>query len=227
VIFKRLFNVFEIGALLFAVCASPSMKAAAADQAAKRDHKMTASQALPAPGTYEIDPDHSFAYFGARHHVIGLVRGRFDKVTGTITASKDPAACSVDIAIDPSSISTQNTERDEDLRSPTYFDVKKFPTMTYHGRGIRHVSGNSWAMDGSLTLHGVTKAVPLTFTFNGSFADVKPGKPARVAFHGSAATKRAEFDIGARDNLEELGASLAPDVAIEIDVEADAKVPTQ
>jgi len=186
-----------------------------------------ATQTLPAPGTYKIDPDHSFAYFGARHHVVGLVRGRFDKVTGTITASEDLAACGVDVTIDTSSISTQNTERDEDLRSPAYFDVAKFPAMTYHGRGIRRVSGSSGLMDGSLTIHGVTKVVPLTFTFNGSFPDIPPGKPARVAFHGSAAAKRADFGIGARDNLMELGSSPAPDVEIQIDVEADANFPSR
>jgi polyisoprenoid-binding protein YceI len=159
--------------------------------------------------------------------VVGLVRGRFDKVVGTVIVSQDLAACSVDITIDASSISTQNIERDEDLRSPAYFDVKKFPAMMYHGRGIRRVSGNSWTMDGSLTLHGVTKVVPLTFTFNGSFPDLPPGNPARVAFHGAAAMKRTDFGIGARDNLMELGGSKAPDVEIEIDVEADASSPTQ
>jgi polyisoprenoid-binding protein YceI len=82
-------------------------------------------------------------------------------------------------------------------------------------------------MAGSLTIHGVTKVVPLTFAFNGSFTDIKPGKPARVAFHGSTAVKRAEFGIGERDNLKELGTLLSPDVEIQIDVEADAKLPTQ
>jgi polyisoprenoid-binding protein YceI len=77
-------------------------------------------------------------------------------------------------------------------------------------------------MDGSLTMHGVTKVVPLTFKFNGLFASSKPEQPARAAFHGTAATKRAQFGIGARDNLQEVGDSTAPDVEIEIDVEADA-----
>lgn len=58
-----------------------------------------------------------FTYFGAWHHIVGLVRGRFDEVTETLTVSKDPDACGVDFTIDSSSISTQNTERDEDLRS--------------------------------------------------------------------------------------------------------------
>ena len=205
-IFKKVFNVFGIGALVLTVCGA-------------------GHQALPGPGKYAIDPVHSFAYFGARHHVVGLVRGRFDKVTGTITVSQDLAACAVGVTIDVASISTQKVERDEDLRSPEYFDVKKFPTMTYRGRGIRRGSGGLWTMNGSLTLHGVTKVVPLTFTFNGAFADVPPDKPARVAFHAHAATKRAEYGIGARDNLEELGALQTPDVEIQIDVEADATEP--
>jgi len=184
-----------------------------------------AAPALPPPGTYQIDPDHSFAYFGARHHVVGLVRGRFDKVTGTFTVSQDLTTCSVDVTIDVASISTQNTERDEDLRGPAYFEVSRFPAMTYRGRGIRRVSGNLWTMDGSLTIHGVTRIVPLTFTFNGIFPDPKPGEPVRAAFHGSAAAKRAEFGIGERDNLHSLGTLHTPDVDIQIDVEADATNP--
>jgi len=220
---KKPLSLFEIGALLFAVCAAPSTSTAT-DHPAKPAEKAAEGQALPTPGTYEVDPDHSFAYFGARHHVVGLVRGRFDKVSGTITASQDPAACSVDITIDPSTISTQVHERDGDLRGPAYFDVKKFPTMTYQGRGIRRASESTWTMDGSLTIHGVTKVVPLTFTFKGMFPDIPPGKPGRVAFHGVAATKRADFSMGARDKGE-VGTSGAPDVAIEIDVEADANNP--
>ena len=216
------FYLFGVGLLLLTLGALPSRNVAAAGYSAEPDQKM-AAQVLPVPGIYEIDADHSFAYFGARHHVIGLVRGRFDKIGGTITASRDLAVCDVDITIDVASISTQNTERDEDLRSPAYFDAKKFPAMTYHGHGIRHVSGNTWIMDGSLTMHGVTKAVPLTFTFKRMDLSVKTGNPARASFHGSAATKRADFGMGARDNFLELGTSTEPDVAIEIDVEVAAK----
>jgi polyisoprenoid-binding protein YceI len=221
-IYKRLFLRFGIGAMFLTMSAVSSSIAVAVDSPAQPDPTRPAANALPAPGDYKIDPAHSFAYFGARHHVVGLVRGRFDKVTGTITVAHDPAACSVDVSIDISSLSTQNSQRDEDLRSPEYFDAAKFPTMTYHGRGIRRVSATSWTMDGSLTMHGVTKVVPLTFNFNGVFSDAKPGTPARVAFHASAGVKRAEFGMGARDNLEELGILTTPDVAIEIDVEADA-----
>jgi polyisoprenoid-binding protein YceI len=177
---------------------------------------------LPEAGTYKVDPLHSFTYFGAWHHIVGLVRGRFDKVTGTITAGKDPADCAVDISIDTASISTQIGERDDDLRGPDFFDVKKFPAMTYQGKGIRRAANGAWVMDGSLTIRGVTRVVPLTFTFKGVFPDTPAGKPARASFHATAAVKRGDFGLS-RDNLMELGPNpKGPDVAIEIDVEADA-----
>lgn len=201
--YSKLFWAFGICSVLVGAGATPSAK-------------------LPPSGNYEIDPLHTFAYFGASHHVVGLVRGRFDKVTGVITVSQSLGDCSVDVSIDAGSVSTQVTERDEDLRSPAYFDVKKFPKMTYKGRGIRQVSGGLWRMDGSLTILGVTKVVPLTFAFNGMFSDIKPGQPARVAFHATAGTKRGDYGMGSRDKGEVDPQAMA-DVGIEIDVEADAK----
>ncbi len=223
---QRVLRFFATGVLLPALYFALPNHAAPADPPAQAAQKEKALPALPAPGTYTIDPDHTFVYFGAWHHVVGLVRGRFEKVEGTLTVAPDPQACAVDVTIDASSISTQNSERDEDLRGPDYFDVKKFPAVTYRGRGLRRASGDSWWMDGSLTIRGVTKVVPLLFTFKGVFPDTPPGKPARAAFHGSAATKRAEFGM-TRDNASELGVPPAPgsDVTIDIDVEADAAKP--
>jgi polyisoprenoid-binding protein YceI len=220
-IFKKLANFFGVAAMLLAICTG-SWTFAGAQSPSTPLEENSKAQALPPPGTYKIDPAHSFAYFSAWHHLVGRVRGRFDQVTGTINVSPDLGACSIDVTIDPSTISTQVSRRDEDLRSDAYFDVKKFLTMTYQGRGIHRISADLWRIDGSLTIHGVTKVVPLTFKFNGTFSDTKPNEPARVAFHGTAATKRAEFGIGARDNAAEVGDSTVPDVDIEIDVEADA-----
>jgi polyisoprenoid-binding protein YceI len=162
------------------------------------------SAPLPEPGTYNIDSAHSFAYFGAWHHIVGLVRGRFNKVTGTISAAKDPADCAMDISIDTASIDTQIVRRDEDLRGPDFFDVKTFPTMAYRDRGIRRSADGAWVMDGSLTIRGVTKEVPLTFRFKGMFPDMPAGQPARASFHATAAVKRGDFGM-TRDNLMELG----------------------
>lgn len=216
-------GVFGVGTLLVVTGATVFRHAGNADaMGTTRSGQKAAAGALPASGTYNVDPDHSFVYFSAWHHIVGVVRGRFDKTTGTLTVSTDPAACAVDITTDTSTLNTQNSERDEDLRGPDFFDVKKFPTMTYQGRGIRRV-GDSWVMDGTLTIRGVAKVVPVTFTFKGIFPDTKPGRPARAAFHGTASTKRGDFGM-TRDNKMELGVPPVPgnDVDIEIDVEADA-----
>jgi polyisoprenoid-binding protein YceI len=182
---------------------------------------------LPDPGTYLVDPAHTFAYFGAMHHIVGLVRGRFDKVTGTISAAKEPADCALDISIDTASIDTQVTKRDEDLRGPDFFDVKNFPVMTYRGRGVRQTADGAWVMDGSLTIRGVTKQVPLTFRFKGMFPDMPAGQPARASFHATTAVKRSDFGM-TRDNLMELGPNpKGPDVEIEIAVEANASTPAK
>ena len=182
---------------------------------------------LPGPGTYVVDPAHTFAYFGAMHHIVGQVRGRFDKVTGTISAAKEPADCAVDISIDTASIDTQVARRDEDLRGPDFFDVKNFPAMTYRGHGIRKSADDAWVMDGLLTIRGVTKEVPLTFRFKGLFPDTPAGQPARTSFHASAAVKRGDFGM-TRDNLMELGPNpKGPDVEIEIDAEANASTPAK
>jgi polyisoprenoid-binding protein YceI len=212
-----------LGAVLLALCSIAVVTMATPEGLASP----SSMAPLPDPGAYLVDPAHTFAYFGAMHHIVGLVRGRFDKVTGTISAAKDPADCAVDISIDTASIDTQVTRRDEDLRGPDFFDVKKFPAMTYRGRGIRKTADGAWVMDGSLTIRGVTKEVPLTFKFKGLFPGMPAGAPARTAFHASAAVKRGDFGM-TRDNLMELEPnSKGPDVTIEIDVEADASAPAK
>jgi len=227
---RKRIHILVTGALLLPVCLALSTGPAAADRPTS-----STAPSLPPPGTYKIDPDHSFAFFSAWHHVVGRVRGRFDKVNGTITVSQDRAACALDIAIDTASISTQNTERDDDLRGPDFFDAKKFPSMIYRGRGIHPASASNtaaWVMDGSLTIRDITRRVPLSFAFPGLVVKYPgspnnpTGTPARPAFHASASLKRSDFGM-TRDNLMELGFPPAPgpDVEIEIDVEADAAPP--
>ena len=128
-IVQRLPDFFGVGTLFLAICAGCWTSAVAQQPPATTVQKSVETPALPAPGTYTIDSRHSFAYFSAWHHLVGRVRGRFDQVSGTITVSPDPAACSVDVTIDVATISTQVSQRDDDLRSEAYFDVKKFLTI--------------------------------------------------------------------------------------------------
>jgi polyisoprenoid-binding protein YceI len=226
--FTKMLGLLGLGAVLFGASWVLESKSAVASHRGgfEKNANTDGAATLPAPGTYQIDPVHSFVYFGAWHHIVGLVRGRFDTTTGTITVSPDPAACTLDVTIDTFSLSTQFTERDDDLRGPDFFDVRKFPTMTYQGRSIRQASDGQWTMDGTLTIRGIGKVVPINFTFKGLFPDTHANKPARASFHATAATKRGDFGM-VRDNKMELGVPPAPgnDVDIEIDVEANKVQP--
>jgi polyisoprenoid-binding protein YceI len=182
-----------------------------------------ASDALPASGTYQLDPPHTFIVWAAKHEVVGTVRGRFDKIAGTVVVAEDLGACTVDVTIEAPSLSTQNSTRDADLKSPAFFDAAKFPTVTYRGRGIRR-SEEGWVMDGTLTIREISEVIPIKFAFRG-VAPAQSGKPTRVAFRAHADAKRSDFAM-TRDLVEEVGANATGfDVEIEINAEALAKAP--
>ena len=103
---RRTLGPVAIGLLTLTLFAAPAPDKPGSVAPASQNRKAS-SRHLPVPGTYEIDSAHTFAFFGARHHVVGLVRGRFDQVEGTFTAAKDPAACAINVTIDVASISTQ------------------------------------------------------------------------------------------------------------------------
>jgi polyisoprenoid-binding protein YceI len=160
---------------------------------------------------------HTFIHFTAQHKVVGRVHGRFERMSGTVVVAQDEAASTVDISIEAGSLTTQNSIRDEDLRSAHFFDAAAHPMVKYQGKGIRE-SGEGWVIDGNLTIRGTTKVVPLSFVFMGT-APVEAQQPSRVAFHATAAVKRADFGM-TKDLLMEIGApSASPDVWITIDAE--------
>lgn len=180
------------------------------------------SSSEPAAGAYVLDPDHSFIYFAAQHMVVGTVRGRFNTMTGAAVAGNDPLSSTVDVVIEAASLDAQNDSRDAHLRGPDFFDVTAFPRIEYHGTGFRRV-GEGWIVDGSLTIRGVAREVPLELVFKGT-APLQAGKPTRIAVHASAAVKRADFGM-TRGLLDEIGmVSAKPDVRIEIDGEFLAEV---
>ena len=178
---------------------------------------ITKNPPLPVEGAYSIDPPHTFVEWTAQHQVVGRVHGRFDRTTGTVIIDDDLENCRLDISIDASSLSTQQDRRDDDLRGPDFFDTENYPTIAYHGRGIRKAD-DGWIVDGQLTIRDITRTVPLRFEFRGTAPD-QTGRPSRIAFHGTAAVKRADFKM-LRDLLKEIGTETeSPDVWIEIDSE--------
>jgi polyisoprenoid-binding protein YceI len=123
---------------------------------------MTAIPALAAPTTYNVDPSHTYPSFEADHFGgVSVWRGKFKKTTGVITLDREAKTGSVNIVIDATSIDTGNDALDKHLNGPEFFDTAKFPTATFKSNAMRFSGDTPVAVDGQLTLHGVTRPVML------------------------------------------------------------------
>jgi polyisoprenoid-binding protein YceI len=166
-----------------------------------------------------IDTPHSAAQFSVRHMMISNVKGEFTKVTGTVDFDdKDITLSKVDAAIDATTISTREPKRDAHLKSPDFFDVAKFPTITFKSASVSKAADGRLKVTGDLTMHGVTRQVVL---------EVEPlSAPIRDrsgAMHaGTSATtriNRKDFGIAYNSVLETGGVMVGDEVTITIDVE--------
>jgi polyisoprenoid-binding protein YceI len=148
--------------------------------------------AIPGSGTWRADPAHSEIAFSVHQLMISKVRGRFTGYDVTIVTGEDPRDSSVTATIDLASIATGNEKRDKHLRSGAYLDAGKNPTMSYRSTGVRP-AGDGWVVDGELTLHGVTRQVPLDVEVYGSGPDPHGGR--RAGFFATAWINRRDFGI--------------------------------
>jgi len=183
------------------------------------DHSRVANHVLvPASGVYAIDPVHTFVGFSAQHLVVGRVRGRFERVAGTVAIADEPTASVLDVSVETASISTLLVARDDDLRSDRFLAVDAYPTMTYRSTDVIERPRGEWSVLGNLTLRGVTRPVPLTVHFGGSIAD-SSGK-ARAAFHAKGTITRSAFGLIAELDKEAGSMMIGDDITIDIEVEA-------
>ena len=162
---------------------------------------------------WQIDPAHTAAQFSVRHMGISTVRGAFTKVSGSVQYDPaDPAKASIDVTIDAASIDTRVSMRDDDLRSPNFFDVAKYPTLTFKSRTVEPAGKGMLKVTGDLTIHGVTREVVLEVEVTG-----EPVKDPRGNLHlgASASTKISRKDFGVTGAAMMVG----DDVSITIDVE--------
>lgn len=173
-------------------------------------------------GGWEIDGAHSGAHFSVRHLMVSNVRGDLSKITGTLNLDdKDISKSTVEATIDASTVSTGEPKRDEHLRSADFFDVAKFPQLTFKSTKVEK-AGDRLKVTGNLTIHGVTKSVTL---------DVEPLSPevkdpwGNVKRGASATTKisRKEFGLGWNKALETGGVVVGDEVSIQIDLELNKK----
>ena len=164
--------------------------------------------------TWQLDPAHSNAQFTVRHLGISNVQGEFTKVAGTIQLNEqDPTKSSVTATVELASVDTRNGDRDGDLKSANFFDVAKYPTMTFTSKSISRSADGKLQLTGDLTLHGVTKEV--TFIVDGPSDAIKdPWGNARRGASAAAKIHRSDFGITKYPST-----MIGEDISITLDVE--------
>jgi polyisoprenoid-binding protein YceI len=173
-------------------------------------------------GTWTIDPTHSDAGFVIRHLMISNVKGHFTKFEGQIVTAEDPLKSEVTATIDMTSIDTANATRDEHLRTADFFEVEKYPTMSYRSAGIRP-DGDGFLMEGTLTLKGVTLPIPLKLEINGFGFDPfapDPAAGARAGFTATGEINRMDFGVSYNGPIPGGGVALGEKVQIILEIEA-------
>ena len=178
--------------------------------------------ALPAfafASTWTIDPDHSNIGFKVRHLMVSNVRGSFDKHTGTVEINdKDITKSKVEVSIDTNSINTNVQKRDDHLRSADFFDVAKFPTMTFVSKKIAQAGKDKLKVTGDLTLHGVTKEVVLDV--EGPSKESKdPWGSLRKGATATTKINRKDFGLVWNKALETGGVAVGNEITITLEIE--------
>jgi polyisoprenoid-binding protein YceI len=169
--------------------------------------------------TWSLDPAHSVAEFKVKHMMISNVKGQFAKVTGTLSLDEsDLANSKVEAVIDAASIETRDAQRDAHLKSADFFDVEKFPTLTFRSTGVAVVRDRELNVEGDLSIHGVTRKV--LFAVEGPTPPAKdPWGNTRVAISATTKINRKDFGLTWNAALETGGILVGEEVTITLDVE--------
>ena len=174
------------------------------------------TQALT-PGTWNIDPVHSSVNFVVRHLMVSKVRGKFGAFSGTVTIDENRLASSVTASVDMASVSTGDDNRDGHLRNNDFFDVEKFPTMTFTSTEVRP-DGDDYVLVGDLTIKGVTKRVEFELEFDGVSPD--PWGGTRAGFSAEGEIDRRDFGLEWNMALDTGGLMVGEKVKINLDIQA-------
>lgn len=166
---------------------------------------------------YKLDPAHQQVGFSVRHMMISNVKGHFNKVNGSFDF--DPAKKqlkNIDVVIDTASIDTAQPDRDKHLSNADFFDVTKYPKMTFKSEKIEF-DGKKGKATGPLTIKDKTKTITLDFTYNGEM-EMNGGKS--VGFSASTVIDRKDFGLNWNKNLDHGGVAVGNEITITIDGEA-------
>lgn len=163
--------------------------------------------------TWKIDPAHTAAQFAVRHLGISTVRGEFKKVSGSASYDPaDPGKTGLEATIDATTVDTRVDMRDNDLRSPNFLDVQKFPTITFKSKRTESAGPGKLKITGDLTIHGVTKEVVLDV--DGPTPPVKdPRGNVHVGASGTTTVNRKDFGVSGAPGV------VGDEITITIDAE--------
>ena len=172
----------------------------------------------PAVSTWNIDSSHSSVQFKVKHMMISNVKGEFTAITGSLKHDSDnPANSQVEVSIDATSINTRDAQRDTHLKSPDFFHVDQFPTLTFKSTHVSRKNGEL-AVTGDLTIHGITR--PVTFEVEGPSEPMKdPWGNTRLGLSATARINRKDFGLTWNAALETGGILVGDEVTITLDVQ--------
>jgi polyisoprenoid-binding protein YceI len=183
---------------------------------------LTASAAF-AQDVYNVDRNHTEVGFRVRHFV-SKVAGRFDDFSGTVTVVPGkPAESSVEFVIKAASINTANAGRDTHLKSADFFDVEKFPEITFKSTKIAAVDADTFNVTGIFTMHGTAKEITIPVDFGGTIKDSRGTE--KAGFSLTTTLNRKEYGILWNQNLDSGGVVLGDDVEVTINIEANKRKP--
>lgn len=182
------------------------------------------SVAVAAPRSYTVDGAHSTANFRIRH-LMSKVDGRFRDIAGTVTYDAEaPQSSAVEIVVQAASIDTGTQRRDDHLRSPDFFEVEKYPTLSFRSVAVEPVSPTSLRVTGDLTIKGVTKRVTVPVEILGTMP-YRGGE--KAGFEAAFTINRKDYDVTWNRAVDQGGMLLGDDVEVTIRLEADWQPPAE
>ncbi|TMG09453.1 MAG: YceI family protein [Chloroflexi bacterium] len=180
---------------------------------------------VPVPGVWEFDAGHTEVGFEGRHLTVARVRGRFTNFSGRLIVAEIPEESIAELDIDATSIESGFKDRDEHLKSADWFDVGRYPAISFRSRAISHVSGNRWKSRGELTIKEMSRPVDVDVEFAGAVSD--PWGNPKIGAMVRSAVDREAWGLVWNLPLDAGGFVVGRTIHLTVDVEAVLRGPRQ
>ena len=177
----------------------------------------TTDNELDLNGHWTIDPGHSRIGFSARHAMISTVRGSFNDVTGDVRVDVDDLdGSTAQVTLKAASVDTRNGQRDDHLRSPDFFDVERFPDITFVSTNIEEIRERAYIVSGDLTIRDVTKQITIPLELGGVMVDSFGA--VRAGFEGSRRVNRRDYGLEWNMPLDKGGVLVSEKIDLEFEI---------